>query len=111
MQNIGLIIADEVQQVGGEVGPTYEVILSRTRYVSAQTEIKTRIVACGVSLANARDLGEWIGAPSHDIFNFSPRYVQRPLMYVLVPIYVVVLALSTWTSTSSRSPSPISPHS
>ncbi|GLB39382.1 putative sec63-domain-containing protein [Lyophyllum shimeji] len=77
VQNIGLLIADEVQLVGGEVGPVYEVILSRTRYVSAQTEIKTRIVACGVSLANARDLGEWIGAPSHAIFNFSPS--ARPL--------------------------------
>ncbi|KAG6377557.1 hypothetical protein JVT61DRAFT_15372 [Boletus reticuloceps] len=66
----------EVQLIGGEVGPTYEVIISRTRYVSAQTEIKTRVVACGVSLANARDLGEWIGAPSHAIFNFSPS--SRP---------------------------------
>lgn len=75
MQNIGLLIADEIQLVGGEIGPTYEVVVSRTRYMSAQTEIKTRIVACGVSLANARDLGEWIGAPSHAIFNFSPRYV------------------------------------
>ncbi|KAE9386751.1 Sec63-domain-containing protein [Gymnopus androsaceus JB14] len=77
VQTIGLLIADEVHLVGGEVGPTYEVILSRTRYVSAQTEIKTRIVACGVSLANARDLGEWIGVPSHAIFNFSPS--ARPL--------------------------------
>ncbi|PFH47664.1 hypothetical protein AMATHDRAFT_77103 [Amanita thiersii Skay4041] len=77
VQNIGLLIADELQLVGGEVGPTYEVIISRTRYVSAQTENKTRIVACGVSLANARDLGEWIGAPSHAIFNFSPS--ARPL--------------------------------
>ncbi|KAG7448800.1 Sec63-domain-containing protein [Guyanagaster necrorhizus] len=77
VQNIGLLIADEVQLVGGEVGPTYEVIISRTRYVSAQTEVKTRIVACGVSLANARDLGEWMGAPSHAIFNFSPS--ARPL--------------------------------
>ncbi|ETW75698.1 hypothetical protein HETIRDRAFT_460980 [Heterobasidion irregulare TC 32-1] len=77
VQNIGLLIADEVQLVGGEVGPTYEVVISRTRYVSAQTEIKTRIVACGVSLANARDLGEWIGAPSHAIFNFPPS--ARPL--------------------------------
>ncbi|EDR01243.1 uncharacterized protein LACBIDRAFT_240054 [Laccaria bicolor S238N-H82] len=77
IQNIGLLIADEVQLVGGEVGPTYEVVISRTRYVSAQTEIKTRIVACGVSLANARDLGEWMGAPSHAIFNFSPS--ARPL--------------------------------
>ncbi|KIL66871.1 hypothetical protein M378DRAFT_160402 [Amanita muscaria Koide BX008] len=72
VQKIGLLIADEVQLVGGEVGPTYEVIISRTRYVSAQTENKTPIVACGVSFANARDLGEWIGAPSHAIFNFSP---------------------------------------
>ncbi|KAF8631115.1 hypothetical protein AX17_005160 [Amanita inopinata Kibby_2008] len=77
VQNVGLFIADEVQLVGGEVGPTYEVIISRTRYVSAQTENKTRVVACGVSLANARDLGEWIGAPSHAIFNFSPS--ARPL--------------------------------
>ncbi|THH20310.1 hypothetical protein EW146_g1011 [Bondarzewia mesenterica] len=77
VQNIGLLIADEVQLVGGEVGPTYEVVISRTRYVSAQTEIKTRIVACGVSLANARDLGEWMGAPSHAIFNFPPS--ARPL--------------------------------
>lgn len=73
MQNIGLLIADEVQLVGGESGPTYEVIISRTRYVSAQTEMKTRIVACGVSLANARDLGEWMGVRTHDIFNFPPR--------------------------------------
>ncbi|KAF7968038.1 hypothetical protein HWV62_32144 [Athelia sp. TMB] len=77
VQNIGLLIADEIQLVGGEVGPTYEVVISRTRYVSAQTEIKTRVVACGVSLANARDLGEWMGAPSHAIFNFSPS--ARPL--------------------------------
>ncbi|KAF7305029.1 putative ATP dependent RNA helicase [Mycena kentingensis (nom. inval.)] len=77
VQNIGLLIADEIQLVGGEVGPTYEVVISRTRYVSEQTEVKTRIVACGVSLANARDLGEWIGAPSHAIFNFSPS--ARPL--------------------------------
>ena len=70
MQNVGLLIADEVQLVGGEIGPTYEVIISRTRYVSAQTEIKIRIVACSVSFANARDVDEWMGVPNHAIFNF-----------------------------------------
>lgn len=59
---------------GGEIGPTYEVIISRTHYVSAQTDVKTRIVACGVSLANAWDLGEWMGISVHTIFNFLPRY-------------------------------------
>lgn len=73
VQTIALLICDEIQLIGSEDGPTYEVIISRTRYVSAQTGIKTRIVACGVSLANARDIGEWIGAPVHAIFNFSPK--------------------------------------
>ncbi|KAI5476145.1 pre-mRNA-splicing helicase BRR2 [Pseudohyphozyma bogoriensis] len=77
VQTIGLLIADEIQLVGGEIGPTYEVIVSRTRYVAAQTENKTRIVAFGVSLANARDLGEWMGATAQTIFNFSPG--ARPL--------------------------------
>ena len=73
VQTLGLLIADEIQMVGGEVGPTYEVIISRTRYVERQTGQKTRIVACGVSLANAEDLGKWMGASEHTIFNFSPR--------------------------------------
>ncbi|KAF8156619.1 Sec63 Brl domain-containing protein [Crassisporium funariophilum] len=77
VQNLGLLIADEIQMVGGEVGPTYEVIVSRTRYVERQTGNKTRIVACGVSLANAEDLGKWMGASEHTIFNFSPS--ARPL--------------------------------
>jgi len=91
VQNIGLLIADEVQQVGGEVGPTYEVIISRTRYVSAQTEVKTRIVACGVSLANARDLGEWIGASSHTIFNFPPRSAFLSEVFGFVPDPEIIL--------------------
>jgi len=73
MQTIALFIADKVQLIGREVGPTYEVIILRTRYIFAQTKIKMRIVACGVSLANAQDLGEWIGTLSHAIFNFLPR--------------------------------------
>jgi len=56
-----------------EVGPTYEVVISRTRYLEHQTGHKTRIVACGVSLANAEDLGKWMGASEDGIFNFSPR--------------------------------------
>ncbi|GAA5859336.1 hypothetical protein JCM8547_001990 [Rhodosporidiobolus lusitaniae] len=77
VQTIGLLIADEIQLCGGEIGPTYEVVISRTRYVAAQTENPTRIVAFGVSLANARDLGEWMGATAQTIFNFGPG--ARPL--------------------------------
>ncbi|WWC58973.1 uncharacterized protein I303_101518 [Kwoniella dejecticola CBS 10117] len=79
VQNIGLLIADELQLIGGDVGSTYEVIVSRTRYVSQQTGIPTRIVAASVSLSNARDLGDWIGATSQTIFNFSPSARPLPL--------------------------------
>ncbi|WWD21866.1 hypothetical protein CI109_106354 [Kwoniella shandongensis] len=79
VQNIGLLIADELQLIGGDVGSTYEVIVSRTRYVAQQTDTATRIVACSVSLSNARDLGDWIGASSQTIFNFSPSARPLPL--------------------------------
>jgi pre-mRNA-splicing helicase BRR2 len=79
VQDIGLFIADEVHMVGGSVGPTYEVIIARTRYVGEQAERKPRIVALGVSLANAEELGEWIGADKHNRFNFSPGARPLPL--------------------------------
>jgi pre-mRNA-splicing helicase BRR2 len=71
-----LFIADEVQMVGGEVGPTYEVVISQTQYVKQQKGNKTRIVACGVSPPNTEDLEKWMGASEHMIFNFSPRQVE-----------------------------------
>lgn len=77
VQRTGLVIADEIHLIGSEIGPTYEVTISRARYVTAHTEGKTRIVAFGASLANARDLGEWMGASTQTIFNFSPG--ARPL--------------------------------
>ena len=47
------------------------MIISRTRYFERQTGNKTRIIACGVSLANAEDLGKWMG------------YIDYPVMDVL----------------------------
>lgn len=80
VQNIGLLIADDLQLIGGgDVGAVYEVIISRTRYVCAQVEQKTRIVGLSVSVANARDLGEWMGATSSTVFNFSPSTRPLPL--------------------------------
>ncbi|KAL0409431.1 UNVERIFIED_CONTAM: DExH-box ATP-dependent RNA helicase DExH12 [Sesamum radiatum] len=40
---------------------------------------KIRIVALSTSLANAKDLGEWIGATSHGLFNFPPGVRPVPL--------------------------------
>ncbi|CEG74332.1 Putative Sec63 domain protein [Rhizopus microsporus] len=79
VQNVDLFIADEIHMIGSELGPTYEVIVSRMRYIASQTQRPIRIVALSTSLANARDLGEWIGATSHSVFNFHPSVRPVPL--------------------------------
>jgi pre-mRNA-splicing helicase BRR2 len=78
VERTGLLMADEIHLIGSEIGPGYEVIVLRTRYVTAQSEIsKTRVVALACPLANARDLGNW--ANSQAIFNFAPGSQPLPL--------------------------------
>uniref|UniRef100_A0A7S0D2D4 RNA helicase n=1 Tax=Amorphochlora amoebiformis TaxID=1561963 RepID=A0A7S0D2D4_9EUKA len=79
VQTVSLFIVDEIHLIGGDVGPVLEVIVSRMRYIAAQTENKIRIVALGTSVANAKDLGDWIGASSSYCFNFHPNVRPVPL--------------------------------
>ncbi|KAL6175995.1 hypothetical protein ACLB2K_052631 [Fragaria x ananassa] len=79
VQQVSLFIVDEVHLIGGQGGPILEVIVSRMRYIASQGENKIRIVALSTSLANAKDLGEWIGATSHGLFNFPPGVRPVPL--------------------------------
>ncbi|KAI3693620.1 hypothetical protein L1987_76568 [Smallanthus sonchifolius] len=76
VQQVSLFIVDELHLVGGQNGPVLEVIVSRMRYIASQGH-NIRIVALSASLANAKDLGEWMGVMSHCIFNFPP--VARPI--------------------------------
>ncbi|KAJ1931916.1 Pre-mRNA splicing, partial [Linderina macrospora] len=106
VREIGLVIADEVHWVGGaglgsiddvisgvdhdagadfvgdQLAATYEIIVSRIRYMAAEIERPIRIVALSVPLANARDVAAWIGAPSSAVFNFPPtlRPVQLDVL-------------------------------
>ncbi|EEF43588.1 U520, putative [Ricinus communis] len=79
VQQVSLFIIDELHLIGGQGGPILEVIVSRMRYIASQIENKIRIVALSSSLANAKDLGEWIGATSHGLFNFPPGVRPVPL--------------------------------
>lgn len=58
MQAVGLFIADDLHMVGGEEGPTLEVVCSRMRFMSSQLERQVRIVALSSSLSNGRDLSQ-----------------------------------------------------
>lgn len=79
VQNVQLFIADELHLLGGSGGFVYEVIVSRMHYIALQTENNMRIIGLSVPLSNARDIGEWIGANKHTIFNFSPHIRPVPL--------------------------------
>lgn len=111
VQTVELFIADELQLLGGSMGYMYETIVSRMHYIRTQTELPMRIVGLGVSLANARDIGEWIGAKQHDIYNFSPHVRPVPLelhiqSYTIphFPSLMLAMARPTYLAITQMSP-------
>lgn len=79
VQNIELIIADDLHMLGGFNGAVYEIVLARMRYMAAQTENFMRIVGLSVSLANGKEVGQWLGCSTQTIFNFSPQERTNPI--------------------------------
>uniref|UniRef100_A0A915JEM5 Helicase ATP-binding domain-containing protein n=1 Tax=Romanomermis culicivorax TaxID=13658 RepID=A0A915JEM5_ROMCU len=79
VQNINLVIVDELQMIGGENGPVYEVVCSRMRYMSSQLDRTIRIVGLSSPLSNAKDIAQWLGCSSHATFNFHPNVRPVPL--------------------------------
>ena len=111
VQNVELFLADELHMLGGQHGYIYEVIVSRMHYIALQTENDMRIVGLSVPLSNARDIGEWIGANKHTIFNFSP--LARPVGLELhiqsftiphFPSLMMAMARPTYSSILQLSP-------
>ncbi|KZF25929.1 Sec63-domain-containing protein [Xylona heveae TC161] len=111
IQTVQLFIADELHMVGGQGGYVYEVVVSRMHYIALQTENDMRIVGLSVSLSNARDIGEWIGATKHTIYNFSPHTRPVPLELHLqsftiphFPSLMLAMAKPTYHSILQLSP-------
>ena len=73
VQKITLFIADDLHLTHwGGAGADVGVVVSRMRYIAAQTENGMRLLGLATSLANARDTREWLGAKPRTTFNFSP---------------------------------------
>lgn len=84
VQTVSLVIADLLHYLGrSDIGPQYEISLSRTRFISAQLEeagsVGIRIVALSECLANAHDIADWLGCPQAAIFNFDASARSTPL--------------------------------
>ena len=111
VQTVELFIADELHMLGGQMGYVYEIIVSRVHYIRTQLESPLRIVGLSVSLANARDVGEWIDAKKHDIYNFSPHVRPVPLeLYIQsftiphFPSLMLAMAKPTYLAITQQSP-------
>ncbi|KAH9288103.1 hypothetical protein KI387_032220, partial [Taxus chinensis] len=79
VMKVGLLILDEIHLLGADRGPILEVIVSRMRYISSQTECPIRFVGLSTALANARDLADWLGIDDGGLFNFKPSVRPVPL--------------------------------
>jgi len=79
VRKVGLLVIDEIHLLGADRGPILEVIVSRMRYVAAQTAKGIRFVGLSTALANAPDLADWLGVPSKGLFNFKPSVRPVPL--------------------------------
>ncbi|KAH8732787.1 pre-mRNA splicing factor [Phaeosphaeriaceae sp. PMI808] len=111
VQTVALLIADELHMLGGAGGHVYEIVVSRMQAMAAQLESKLRIVGLSVSLSNARDIGEWIGATKHTIYSFSSAIRAVPLELKIqsftiphFPSLMMAMARPTYTAITQLSP-------
>ncbi|PRW32956.1 activating signal cointegrator 1 complex subunit 3 isoform B [Chlorella sorokiniana] len=79
VRKVGLLIIDEIHLLGADRGPILEVIVSRMRYIAAQTARNIRFVGLSTALANAQDLADWLGITGPGLFNFKPSVRPVPL--------------------------------
>eukprot|EP01060_Flectonema_neradi_P036238 TRINITY_DN6918_c0_g1_i2.p1 TRINITY_DN6918_c0_g1~~TRINITY_DN6918_c0_g1_i2.p1 ORF type:complete len:1934 (+),score=441.45 TRINITY_DN6918_c0_g1_i2:47-5803(+) len=81
VQSVALVVIDEIHMLGGDRGPILEVIVSRMRYMGWHIGRKIRIIGLSTALANASDLGFWMGidANSPGLYNFRPQVRPVPL--------------------------------
>lgn len=84
VQAVSLFIVDELHLIGGAKGPCIEVVASRMRQISSHAASPIRMLGLSTSLANAKDLAQWLGASSQATFNFPPGVWRRKH----VPIHV-----------------------
>jgi replicative superfamily II helicase len=79
-----------------------EVIVSRMRHISAQTQRHIRFLGLSTALANARDLADWLGVDDSGVglYNFRPRYACNILKDVQYALNTTIIQSKTVSSTA-----------
>lgn len=71
VQKVGVIIIDEIHLLGADRGPIIEVLISRLRFIAQKQNRHIRVIGLSTALANASDLGDWLGIKGVGLYNFS----------------------------------------
>ena len=73
---VNLVILEHVHMIN-HGSSAYEVCCARLRLMFASLKNQHRIIALATSVANSRDLADWLGISVDNTFNFRPR--ERPI--------------------------------
>ncbi|EFC37605.1 dead box RNA helicase [Naegleria gruberi] len=79
VRDVGLIVMDEIHLLGSGRGAILEVITSRMRYISWNTQTHIRLMGLSTNMANATDLADWLGVGQRGLFNFKSSVRPVPL--------------------------------
>ena len=79
VKQVELMILDEIHLLGVDRGPVLEIIVSRMRFIAAQTFSPIRFVGLSTALANPRDLADWLGIGEVGVYNFRPSVRPIPM--------------------------------
>uniref|UniRef100_A0A7S3G5F7 RNA helicase n=1 Tax=Palpitomonas bilix TaxID=652834 RepID=A0A7S3G5F7_9EUKA len=79
VRKVSLIILDEIHLLGADRGPILEVLVSRMRFIAANSGYPIRFVGLSTALANAHDIADWLGVTESGLFNFRPSVRPVPI--------------------------------
>lgn len=78
IENIRIVVMEHIHMIN-HGSSAYEVVCSRMRYIFAELASKVRFIVIGASIANSKDLHEWLGIEPENVFNFHPKNRPIPL--------------------------------
>ncbi|GMS84025.1 hypothetical protein PENTCL1PPCAC_6200, partial [Pristionchus entomophagus] len=82
VRNVGLVIIDEIHLLGVERGNVLEAIVTRLKLVTRRSCLRSdpaRLIGLSTALANAGDVGAWLGIKDAYLFNFRPAVRPVPV--------------------------------
>lgn len=105
LDRLRTLVCTDIELIGSLGGATLEIAISRTRYWAERNGLSVRYVVLGLTVANWRSFGQWLGISRHDIvscpahpcqvcvFGYSPLPYLSQIRVMLSRVPHEVLAI------------------